>query len=510
MPLHRWFTALAVILVSLGAAPHVNASGEEPAARDVKRALQDRLDAWFENGLFRIRTAEPIQAQPHDREEGAAPSVLVRYRAEIRLQRDYDLTRLDVVNVGTLIDLLGSTPRGLGGIDAHGNHRGDLLRVEGSLLFSRAGSGWRAVLTNHGLEEPAPAATATEDAPMDARIARRLSELGAAIEGAEFDEPDERFGIELDQLVADVECRMAGQAGRIRLGTGSPTTEYHALGLGLAELMNGDGERLHPRETTGSVDNVLLLHDGIVDVAFVQSDVAHLAYHGQGQFQGKLPMTGLRALGALFPEAIHLVTMEGSGILSLEDLRGQAVDVGPDDSGTRTNAAQLLALNGLALTDLDRVQGKPPGEALDDLVAGRVKAAFLTGVSPYPQIARRARELPIRLVPLTSRDVEAAARVAPFLTPMILPQGTYAGQQAPVQTLGVFALVLASQDLEEGEVEALLAALMTGQGTLARHSLQAYFITPETAEEGLTVPLHPAAVLALEELQGRPSAPPEP
>lgn len=505
MGIGRWWRGVLVLAVAgaalWGVAP-ARADDGGPGDRDIKRELQERLDAWFEDGLFRVRRADSSATEPQQAAGEEPASVLVRYHAEIRFQRDYALTSLESRNVGTLIELLGSTPRDVSGVNAEGNHRGDMLRVEGSLEFAPEGNRWRANFSHRRIDAPAATDGAASGEPLDVRIHRRLAELGEAIEGAEFDDPDERFGIELDQLVADVECRLASQAGLVRLATGSPTTEYHALGVGLAELMNTDGERLHPRATTGSVANVMLLRDGLVDVALVQSDVAHLAYHGQGQFQGKLPMNEMRALCSLFPEAVHVVTMEGSGISTVADLRGQSVDVGPDDSGTRFNAAQVLALNGLALTDLDRVQGKPPGEALDDLIAGRVKAAFLTGVYPYPQISGRARELPLRLVPLTERDVEAAAHVAPFLVPMVIPTGTYAGQEEPVQTMGVSALVVARGDLPDDVIGDLLDTLMTTQQALSRHTLQAYFISADTAERGLSIPLHPTAYRKLEELRG--------
>ncbi len=433
--------------------------------------------------------------------EGVAAPVVVRFRADIRFQRDHDLTDLESLNVGTLVDLLGSSPRWISGVDMAGNHRGDVLRVEGSLEFVHEEGAWSAALGHRRLEAPVDAGAEDGAADLPEDIQQRLSDLSVAVEEAEIGDDGGSFGMELDQLVADIECRMAGDTGRIRLATGSLATEYHAVGRGLVEVMNASGMQLHLRPSTGSVANVALLRDGLVDVALVQNDIAHLAHQGQGLFQGRLPMTELRALCSLFPEVIHVVTLKGSGIESVADLRGQAVDVGPDESGTRVNAAQVLGLYGLTLTDLERVQGTPPDQALDDLLAGRVKAAILTGVYPYPEISRRAGEFPMHLVPLTDAAVEKAAHDAPYLGQMTIPAGSYAGQEEAVQTLGVAALVVAREDLADERVAQILDAVLGGGEILARHTVQAYFISPATAERGLSIPLHPAAWRKLEQLR---------
>ena len=499
----RRFLSLVLFASILGAPAPAGAGDDSPDGGDVKGEVQERLDAWFEGGLFRVKRCEVLATRVE--EESAA--VVVRYRADVRFQRDHDLTRLDAVNVGTLVELLGSSSRWTSGVAVGGNRRGDLLRVEGSLVFERAEDGWRAGVSQRPLESAADSAATGGEGALPPELRAQLEELGKAVEAAGDEEGEESFGIELGELVADVECRMAGDTGRLRLASGAPSTEYNALGRGLIEVVAEAGGELHLRESTGSVANVGLLRDGLVDVALVQNDIAHLAHQGRGLFQGRLPMTELRALCSLFPEVVHVVTLADSGIETVADLRGQAVDVGPDESGSRVNAAQVLGLYGVGLTDLGRVQGKPPGDALDDLLAGRIKAAIMTGVYPYPEIARRARVAPLRLVPLTQADVDAAAETAPFVGAMTIPAGSYAGQEDPVLTLGVAALVVAREELGAGQVDAILDAFMGGGETLARHSLQAYFISPASAERGLSIPLHPAAWRKLEQLRADSTSP---
>lgn len=495
----RWtglvIVAWAALLCAAGVA---NAQGK-PGTADIREEVQGRLDATFEADLFKVRRAERLETRETTVEGDDRASVLVAFRAELKFQQAYRLSSWDSHNVGTLVHLLGSSPRGIRGVAAAGNQRGDVLTVEGTIAFARDGDDWAAVESSARLEEK-PRADANAS-PIRQELQQRLAEIGEAAgsDGADTGELD--LGADLDQLVADVECRLADRRGVVRLATASATTEYFALGTGLAAALNSDAERIHVRQTLGSVHNVQLLHGGVVDAAFVQNDIAQLAHTGAGPFQGKLPMDDLVGLAALFPELVHVVTVEGAGIASLADLRGAVVDVGPDDSGTRFNAAQVLAAAGLSLGDLGGVQGSPPGDAIDDLLSGRVQAAIMTGARPYPEVSANAIRAPLRLVPLGDEEIAAITAEAPYMMPMTIPARTYAHQDEAVQTIGVSALLVARSDLSDDAVSILIGTLMGDDPTLAEHTVQAWYISPWTAERGLPIPLHPAARAALDELR---------
>ncbi len=493
-------TALVIAAwVALLCAAGVAYAQGEPGTADIREEIQGRLDATFEAGLFKVRRTERLETQEHALEGDERPALLVAFRADLKFQQAYRLSSWDSHNVGTLVHLLGSSPRGIRGVAAAGNQRGDVLTVEGTIAFVRDGDLWLAVESSARIEdEPPPDAPAS---PLRDEIQERIAEIGEASGGDGADTGELDLGADLDQLVADVECRLADRRGVVRLATASATTEYFALGTGLAAALNTEGERVHVRQTLGSVHNIQLLHGELVDAAFIQNDIAQLAHAGAGPFQGKLPMGDLVGLAALFPELVHVVTVEGSGITSLSDLRGAVVDVGPDDSGSRFNAAQVLAAAGLSMADLSGVQGSPPGEALEDLLAGRVQAAIMTGARPYPVISSNAIRAPLQLVPLGDDEIAAITDAAPYMLPMTIPARTYAHQEDAVQTIGVSALLVARDDLPDDAVATLVQTLMGDDPALAEHTVQAWYISPWTAERGLPIPLHPAARAALDALR---------
>src|SRR6266699_3603048 len=80
--------------------------------------------------------------------------------------------------------------------------------------------------------------------------------------------------------------------------------------------------------TPGSIENLRLINEGQIESGFAQSDLAGWAYRATGDFAGAGPMSKLRAIASLFPEAAHLVVLADSPIRSLTDLKGKRVSLG--------------------------------------------------------------------------------------------------------------------------------------------------------------------------------------
>jgi ADP-ribose pyrophosphatase YjhB (NUDIX family) len=84
--------------------------------------------------------------------------------------------------------------------------------------------------------------------------------------------------------------------------------------------------------TGGSVDNLKLINAGKSEVGFSMADAGWDAYQGLDKFKdGKV---NARTLMVLYPNKMHIVTIEGTGINKLSDLKGKRVSTGSPGSGT--------------------------------------------------------------------------------------------------------------------------------------------------------------------------------
>src|SRR5258708_23355887 len=79
------------------------------------------------------------------------------------------------------------------------------------------------------------------------------------------------------------------------------------------------------------------------------ADAGQDAYRGEDKFKGtKVP---LRTLMVLYPNRMHVVTIDGIGIAKMADLRGKRVSTGSPGSATEVMGFRVIEAAGL---DRDR------------------------------------------------------------------------------------------------------------------------------------------------------------
>ena len=161
------------------------------------------------------------------------------------------------------------------------------------------------------------------------RRSKRLATLGLVVGG---------------MLVAGT---VIAQQRTISIATGGTGGVYYPLGGGMANILSKaiPGLQATAEVTGGSVDNLKLINSGGSEVAFVMVDAALDAYKGQDKFKGtEVPV---RTLMVLYPNQMHVVTIEGTGIEKMSDLKGKRVSTGSPGSATEVMAFRVIEAAGL-------------------------------------------------------------------------------------------------------------------------------------------------------------------
>src|SRR5881296_2230839 len=122
------------------------------------------------------------------------------------------------------------------------------------------------------------------------------------------------------------------QQKTIAIGTGGTGGVYYPLGGGLANVLSKylPGYQATAEVTGGSVDNLKLIGSGQSELGFSMADAALDAFNGQDKFRGN--KVALRTLVVLYPNRMHVVTVEGAGIEKLSDLKSKRVSTGSPGS----------------------------------------------------------------------------------------------------------------------------------------------------------------------------------
>lgn len=198
----------------------------------------------------------------------------------------------------------------------------------------------------------------------------------------------------------------------IVISTGAVDGGYHMFALRYREILARDGVKVELRPSAGSQENVSRLLDekSDVEVGFLQ---------GGSAFSTNAP--DLVSLGSIYYEPLW-VFYRGPEIHDFGALQGRKLAIGPEESGTRALALQLLAVNAAVMppTMLLPESGQ---HAADLLLQGKLDAVLLVAPPESPLVEQLISAPGIRLLSLDRAD--AYTRRFPSLTRLTLPQGVF-------------------------------------------------------------------------------------
>ena len=193
--------------------------------------------------------------------------------------------------------------------------------------------------------------------------------------------------------------------------TGADGGAYHLFAQRYRDIVKRENIRITLKPSAGSIENLQRLQDdqSEFDVGLIQAGVV-----------GGVAPVGLRSLGAVSYEPLWVFYRGADSIEKLSQLAGKRIAVGPEGSGTRALALQLLKASGI---DPSAPELVPFGgtEAVKALLDEDVEAAILVASPDAPTVRELANAKDVKLASLV--QAEAFTRRFPFLTAMQLPRG---------------------------------------------------------------------------------------
>ncbi|MFI5834743.1 TAXI family TRAP transporter solute-binding subunit [Micromonospora sp. NPDC051300] len=286
----------------------------------------------------------------------------------------------------------------------------------------------------------------------------------------------------------------AWHGGRIFLATGNTTGVYYQLGGGYADLISRHlpGYEARAEPTGASVENIIRVASGDMEIAFSLADTAADAVNGRGVFD-KQPQP-VRALARVYSNYTHVIVRADGKIGSFADLRGKRVSTGSPRSGTDIIAGRLLTAAGIDPDrGIQRFNLSLP-ETVKRMRANTLDAMFFSGGLPTPGVKDLLSAAPgkFRLLPLTELIEPLGARYGSVYTTALLPKEVY-GTPAPTPTITVANVILVAADMPDQLAYDLTRVLFTWQGELVQVHPEAANFTRASAALTDPIPLHPGA-----------------
>lgn len=255
-----------------------------------------------------------------------------------------------------------------------------------------------------------------------------------------------------NQNVSEVNSKSQDQLTTkfINIATGGASGPYNVIGTSLAELYNKTYGVNSKTQTTGaSVENLNLIKQNKVEMAFVMSDSLTEATKGTGVFTNS-KVTNVQQIAALYPNYVQIVASKKSGIKNIEDLKGKRIAVGAQNSGVEVNARTLLKGFGISYDDV-KVDYLGYAEAADALKSGKLDAAFLTSGIPNSSLMELQQGFDLQLVSINAEKIKALAQDQAYFLALNIPKGTY-GNTEDIPTAAIMNALVVRSDLSEDDV----------------------------------------------------------
>ena len=296
-------------------------------------------------------------------------------------------------------------------------------------------------------------------------------------------------------LIFCVPNAWAQKAVKLSIATGGTGGVYYPLGGGMANIISKyiPYAEATAEVTTASVDNCLLVGAGKADLALIMADVGWDAYQGKGKFKEKIP---LRTVAVLYPNNMHIVTLEGKGIEKVTDLKGKRVSTGAPGSGTEVKALRVLEAYGLD-PDKDMTRDKlGASESAGALKDRKIDAYFWDGGLPTASVTDLGATPGIKIKLLSHGEAipKMREKYGPLYVKGIIPAKTYPGQDTDVEIALVWNLLICHEKMKGDYVYDIVKTLFDHKPELVSVHREARFISLEPQVGGSPIPHHPGAI----------------
>jgi hypothetical protein len=301
-------------------------------------------------------------------------------------------------------------------------------------------------------------------------------------------------------LVPASAARAQGQ--QLSIVTGGTGGVYYPLGGGLANILTKTlaGTQATAEVTGGSVDNLRAVGAGKADVGFSMVDAGLDAFQGQGKFTAKLPV---RTLAVIYPNVMHVVTTEGTGIAKVADMKGKRISTGSPGSATEVMALRVIEAAGL---DPDKDMNRERLGASESVAAqkdGKIDGFFWVGGLPTAAITDLGATPNVKLKLIDHADLVETmnAKYGKLYSATAIAKTVYPGMTADNAATSVWNVLVVNQSMPETLAYDIAKTLFEKQADLVAVHKEAANIKLETQKTANTggIPFHPGAAKYLAE-----------
>jgi len=283
----------------------------------------------------------------------------------------------------------------------------------------------------------------------------------------------------------------------ISIATGGTGGVYYPMGGGMAAALSKyvPGMEATAEVTGGSVDNLKLIGSGKPYIALTMVDATLDAYNGAGKFAGnKIPV---RTLMILYPNRMHVVSVEGRDVNKIGDLKGKHVSTGSPGSATEVMAFRVIEAAGLDKDKDMKRERLGVAESVNALKDGKIDAFFWVGGLPTAAVTDIANTpgTKIRMVDHAELVPAMNKKYGNLYVEDAIPKATYRGMDTDNKQATVMNILVANASMDDKTAYNIVKTIFDKRQDLINvHKEAANFKLENQKAAASPIPFHPGAV----------------
>lgn len=276
---------------------------------------------------------------------------------------------------------------------------------------------------------------------------------------------------------------------QMTIATGSLGGTFYPIGSGIANIItnNVDGVNVIAEQSGGARENTYLVNDKKSDFGITNPDIAYYAYNGIENFENKLDIV---AVGSLHGSTFQIVTLPGSNVESVEDMKGKPIAIGPAGSGSNNVIKIVLEAYGMSLDDIvPSYLGQSAG--VDALKDGRVKAVAVLAGSPTASLLELRATRKFEVVKIGNDILDKIESEQPYFNHITVPSSVY-NLDEDYGALLTLNVLITHPSLDDNFIYNVTKAIYENLDVLSEYHVAAKNIKLDDAPK-VPIPLHPGA-----------------
>ncbi|OQW53522.1 MAG: C4-dicarboxylate ABC transporter substrate-binding protein [Proteobacteria bacterium SG_bin9] len=287
------------------------------------------------------------------------------------------------------------------------------------------------------------------------------------------------------------------QQKTMAIGTGGTGGVYYPLGGAIANVLskNLPNTQATAEVTGGSVDNLKLIASGQSELGFSMADAAQDALKGEDKFKGnKVP---LQTLLVVYPNRMHVVTIDGTGIEKMSDLKGKRVSTGSPGGATEVMAFRLIEAAGLDKDKDMKRERLGVAESVNAIKDKKIDAFFWVGGIPTAAVTDLGATpgLKMKLVDHSEAVAKMNDKYGKLYSEGTIKAGSYPGYDKDNKIAEVWNIIVTGNKMSDQDAYNIVKTLVEKKDDIvAVHKEALSFSLDNQKQDRSPVPFHPGAL----------------